>query len=83
MNDLDRALNTCLLNTADIDGSVIININLNTGLIDDRIDGLTLLTNDLTDLLRVNLHLLDLRCIFANLRTWSCDCRLHTGIHDE
>ena len=42
-------------------------INLNTCLLNDGINGLSSLTNDITNLLRINLHRDDLRCIFSNL----------------
>ena len=34
---------------------------------DDRIDGLSSLTNHITDLFRIDLDLNDLRCVLANI----------------
>ena len=58
-------------------------INLNPCLIYDGIDCLTLLTDYFTNLIRINLNLLYLRCIFIDTCPWLCYSRLHTRIHNE
>ena len=69
-NDADQFCSTIhhiCIGTADRYRTLICNINLNTCLLNDGINGLSSLTNDITNLLRINLHRDDLRCIFANL----------------
>ena len=62
--------------------SVIININLYTGLFDDCIDRLSTLSYNISDLLRIDLHLDDLRSKLSNFCPRLCDCFAHHFIHD-
>ena len=68
--------------TTDRYGTVICNVDLNTSLLDDGIDGLSSLTNNITDLLRIDLHGDDLRCIFSNLCSRLSDRRFHNFIQN-
>ena len=83
INQLFSLVHHCLISTADRYGTVIGNIDLHAGLLDDCVDGLTSLANYITDLLRVNAHLDDLRSVLAYLFSRLSDARLHAVIHDE
>ena len=60
VDHLDSLVHTCLLYATDRDSSLIIDIDLNTCLLDDSVDSLTSLSDNLTDLLWIDLDLLDL-----------------------
>ena len=83
---LDHALrfrHTLRIVSADGDTAVVLDIDLYAGALDDLIDGLASLADHITDLLGINGHELDLRCIFVDGRTRLCDCILHHAVHDE
>ena len=84
-DDLDHL--SCLIHhslicTTDAYKAIICNVNLNTCLINDCVDSLTSLTNNVTNLLRLNLHLDDLRSILSYFFSRLSDSRLHAVIHD-
>ena len=84
-DDVDHLL--CFFHTfgicsADRYGTIICNVDLHTCLLDDRIDCLSTLSNNITDLLWIDLHLNDLRSEFSNLCSWSIDCFIHNFIND-
>ena len=76
-DDLQRAIDHFFIYAKYIDTSVIVDVDLNTGLIDDAVDNLTLLADHFTDLLRIDGHLLDLRSVFSNFRSRFGDYRFH------
>ena len=63
--------------SANGNGSVFVDINLYTRAGDDFIDILSLFADYITDLVRINLDLLDLRRVFVDGWTRSGDCLLH------
>jgi len=75
-------IHTVLVNTADRYCSFICNVNLYTCTLDDRVDGLSSLTYYITDLLRIDLDLNDLRCIFVYMITRLCDTFFHNLCED-
>ena len=68
--------------SANGDSTFIGNINLHTGLFDDRIDRFSSLSYNITDLFRIDLDLDDLRCVLANTLTRLCNGFCHDFIHD-
>ncbi len=62
-----------LIRTAYGNAAVISNINLYAGTGNDLVNGLASLTNNITDLLRINVDGNNLRCIFTNLCSRMCD----------
>ena len=55
VDNLKCLIDTSLLNTAYCNGSIIIDINLDASLFNNRIDCLTTLSNNLTNFLWINL----------------------------
>ena len=67
-NDLNHALcflHVLVIYAADRYSTLICDIDFNACALDDGVDGLTSLANNITDLLRIDLDLDDLRSIFA------------------
>ena len=82
INELSCLLHSCCVCSADRYCTIVCNINLHTCLLNDRIDCLSSLTDNITDLLRIDLHLDNLRCVFSDLSSWLIDCFGHNLIHD-
>ena len=59
---------------ADGYAAVILDVDLDAGALDDLVDGLSALTDDLSDLLRIDLHVIDLGSILVNGRTGLSNC---------
>ena len=70
LNHFDSLVNAFFFNATDCHSTIIGNINLNTRLINNLVDDLTLGADNITNLLRINHNLLNLRCIFTNFLTW-------------
>ena len=82
LDNLNRACNHLLIGSAYGYASVVGNVDLNAGLLDNLIDYLTLLADNITDLLRIDGDLLDLRSVLANLCARLCDCLCHNLVKD-
>ena len=85
-DDLDHALgfvHALLLTAADGDAAVVIDVDLDTGALDDLVDGLAALADNIADLLGIDLHEVDLRCVFVDSRTRCLDGIVHDAVHDE
>ena len=83
LDHIDRLIHHCLICTAYGNRTVIRDIDLDACSGNDLIDRLASLSDHITDLLRIDLDLDDLRRILANLCSGCCDRRLHTVVHDE
>ena len=67
-DDFLRARHTFAAGRVDVHGTVILNINLSTGLRDDPLDSLPAWSDEGTDLLRIDFYRLDPRCVFREFR---------------
>ena len=79
---LDGFVHHFLIRTAYGNAAVICDIDLYTGAGNDLVNGLASLTNNITDLLRIDLDGNDLRCIFTNLCSRMCDAGSHDLVDD-
>ena len=68
---------------ADGNAAVILDIDLYAGALDDLIDGLSALADNFTDLLRIDLHIVDLGSVLINCLTRLGDSFFHDAVHDE
>ncbi len=82
LDHFDRLIHHFLLSSTYADRAVIRDIDLHTGSGNDLIDRLSSLSDNVTDLLRIDLDLNDLRRIFANGLSRLCDRRLHAILHN-
>ena len=64
-NNLDGLINHSLVRAAYIYSTVVRNVNLNTGLLNNLVDNLALLSYHIANLLRIDGNLLNLRGIWA------------------
>ena len=76
-NHLHRLVHLLCVNTTYRYRTFICDINLHTCLLNNCIDCLTTLSDNITNLCRINLHLTDLRCIRSNFRSWLFNCLCH------
>ena len=65
LDNLNRAVDHRLVGAADIHGTVVVDIDLHAGLLDDLVDHLTLLADHVADLLGINVDLHDLGSVGA------------------
>ena len=85
-NDLHHVnglINHGLIRTTHRHCSVIAYVNLDTRSLNNRIDGLATLSHHITDLLRIDLNLHNLRRILADFPARPGNHGLHTGIHNK
>ena len=82
LDHLDGFIHHFLISTAYGNAAVICDIDLYTGAGNDLVNGLASLTNNITDLLRIDLDGNDLRCIFTNLCSRMCDAGSHDLVDD-
>ena len=85
-DDLDHALgfiHALLLTAADRNAAVIIDIDLDACALDDLIDSLAALADDITDLLRIDLHEVDLGSVLIDSGTGLGNGIVHNAVHDE
>ena len=68
--------------TADRNCSIVCDIDLHSSLLDDRIDRLSSLSDNIADLLWVDLHLNNLRCISSHFFSRFCNCFIHHFIQN-
>ena len=78
----DRLVDHLLISTADIDCTVICDVDLNASLVDDLVDHFTLLADYIADLSRIDGDLGDLRSILGQSLSRLRDNRSHNVIHD-
>ena len=64
--DLRSFFHCCFFCTTNGNGTFIINVNLHTCLFDDCVNRFSALSYNIADLLRIDLHLNDLRCKFTD-----------------
>ena len=82
LNHVSCLIHALLINSTDRYRTFVCDINLNTCTLNDRVDSLSSLTYNITDLLRIDLNLDDLRSIFSYRCTWSCNTFLHNFCQD-
>ena len=78
----DRLVDHLLISTADIDCTVICDVDLNASLLDDLIDHFTLLADYIANLSRIDGDLCDLRSVLGQSLSRLADNRSHNVIHD-
>ena len=82
-DDLHCLSDVIFVNTTYRYAAVIFDIDLNVCLFDDLVDNFTLLTNNFTNLCRIDGNLCDLWSVLTNFFTWLCNCRSKHFIDDE
>ena len=82
MYDLRSFFHCCFFCTTNGNGTFIINVNLHTCLFDDCVNRFSALSYNIADLLRIDLHLNDLRCKFTDFCSWLRNCLIHDFVND-
>ena len=85
-DDLDHALcfvHALLLAAADGDAAVIVDVDLDACALDDLVDGLAALADNITDLLGIDLHEVDLGSVLVDCGTGLGNGVVHNAVHDE
>ena len=85
-DDLDHALgfiHALLLASADGDRAVVVDVDLDACALDDLVDGLAALSDNITDLLGIDLHKVDLGSVLVDCGTGLGDGVVHNAVHDE
>ena len=81
LDHLHSSIHLLFIRTAHGYLTIIGDINLYSGTSNNLINGLTTLSNHITNSIRINLNRDNLRCISSNFRSGSSDSRFHTIVH--
>ena len=77
VDDFFRALEAFAVVRVDVDGSVVLDVDLGAGLGNDAFDRLAAWSNDETDLVWIDSDGFDTRGVLAKLSTWASKNAVH------